>query len=219
MSGTAEQKPRWFRVCLILLLYAGLFSLGHWGGGWITEWINLDLSGDASSPNWQMMIAGIVLYVLLMAIPFVPGMEISIALLAVFGPAAAIPVYIATLVALTLSCLIGQRLPIVVLTRLFAALGLQQAKTLVLRLEPLNAPQRLEILTEQTPKRLLALLLQHRYIAVIVALNTPGNALIGGGGGIALLAGISGLFSLPRFVIAVALAAAPVPLAILLISG
>ncbi|MBL4615404.1 MAG: hypothetical protein JKY27_11110 [Magnetovibrio sp.] len=55
-------------------------------------------------------------------------------------------------------------------------------------------------------------LLRHRYLAVVVALNVPGNALIGGGGGICMAAGISGLFSWPRFLISIAIAVSPVPL-------
>ena len=62
-------------------------------------------------------------------------------------------------------------------------------------------------------------LLKHRYIAVIVALNVPGNALIGGGGGIALLAGMSGLFTFPRYLAALALAVLPVPLFVLIMGS
>ncbi len=82
-----------------------------------------------------------------------------------------------------------------------------------------GAEQRFEVLIEHAPKRIVPMLLKHRYIAIIVALNVPGNAVIGGGGGIALLAGMSGLFTLPRFVSAVALAALPVPLFVMLGGG
>jgi hypothetical protein len=47
----------------------------------------------------------------------------------------------------------------------------------------------------------------------------PGNAVIGGGGGIALLAGISGLFTFPRYLAIVSLAVLPVPLTIMLIGS
>jgi len=45
--------------------------------------------------------------------------------------------------------------------------------------------------------------------------NLPGNILIGGGGGISLIAGASRLFSLPGFLTTIALAVSPLPLAIL----
>ena len=54
------------------------------------------------------------------------------------------------------------------------------------------------------------------YLALAVALNIPGNYLIGGGGGIALFAGVSRLFSVPGFVITIMLAVAPVPLAVMI---
>jgi hypothetical protein len=53
----------------------------------------------------------------------------------------------------------------------------------------------------------------------MVALNVPGNAVIGGGGGIALLAGMSGLVTFPRFLATVSLAALPVPLFVVLAGG
>jgi len=50
---------------------------------------------------------------------------------------------------------------------------------------------------------------------VAAAFNIPGNALIGGGGGIALVAGMSGLFRLPTYILMVAIAISPIPLFLL----
>ncbi|UCE30573.1 MAG: hypothetical protein JSW68_10975, partial [Burkholderiales bacterium] len=60
-----------------------------------------------------------------------------------------------------------------------------------------------------------ASLLRHRHVALAIALNLPGNALVGGAGGLGMLAGMSGLFSLPRYLLLVALATTPVPLFLL----
>ncbi len=49
-----------------------------------------------------------------------------------------------------------------------------------------------------------------------LALNIPGNALIGGGGGIVLMAGISRLFRPVPFAVTLALAISPLPIAIML---
>jgi hypothetical protein len=87
---------------------------------------------------------------------------------------------------------------------------------LLKEIEPLNKKQRLSYLTSKAPKRLLPLLLRYRYLALAAALNIPGNYLIGGGGGIALFAGVSRLYSVPGFLITIALAVAPVPMAVLL---
>ncbi len=203
----------------MLLIYGGLLAGGHWGSGWLINLSGMDLGTGAQSLDLQVMVAGIVLYTALMAIPFVPGMEISLGLLAVFGPRVAVAVFVATVAALCLSCLIGKIIPVGLLARFFGSLGLQRAKGLVQNLEPLAAEQRLGALIEHAPKRIVPMLLKHRYIAIIVALNVPGNAVIGGGGGIALLAGISGLFTMPRYFAAVSLAALPVPLFVMLSRG
>jgi hypothetical protein len=128
-------------------------------------------------------------------------------------------IYLATVAALTLSYLIGRLVPVHLIASLFRYLGQHRAEGLVRRLEPLNARQRLETLISQAPKRIVPTLLKHRYIAIAVALNVPGNAIIGGGGGIALLAGISGLFTFPRYLAIVSLAVLPVPLAVMLMGN
>jgi len=45
----------------------------------------------------------------------------------------------------------------------------------------------------------------------MLVLNLPGNSLVGGGGGIAFIAGLSGMFSYIGFILAIAIAVAPVP--------
>ena len=219
MEISAEGIPRWLRIAVVALIYGGLLAGGHWGSGWLIDLVSVDLGTGAPSRDLQVMIAGVVFYAALMAIPFVPGIEISLALLAVFGAKIAMAIYAATVAALTLSCLIGRMLPLSLIAALFGSLGLQRAKGLVQSLQPLSAEQRFEVLIEHAPKRVVPVLLKHRYIAIIVALNVPGNAVIGGGGGIALLAGMSGLFTFPRFLASVSLAALPVPLVIILTGG
>jgi hypothetical protein len=143
-------------------------------------------------------------------------MELSLALFAVFGGAAAIPIYLATIFALTLSFLAGRLVPLGSLARMFAFLGLSRARDLVLRLAPMTQRQRAEMLIEALPSRVLPGVLRYRDLVLIAALNLPGNALIGGGGGIAMLAGMSGLYPLPRFLAVLSVAVLPVPLAMLL---
>ena len=211
--------PRWLRITVVVAIYGGLLAGGHWGSGWLIDLVGVDLDAGARPHDLHVMIAGVAFFAVLMAIPFVPGIEISLALLAVFGPKVAVPIYAATVAALTLSFLIGRMVPVSLIARLFGSLGLQRASGLVQSLQPLSAGQRLGVLIGHAPKRVVPVLLKHRYIAVIVALNVPGNAVIGGGGGIALLAGLSGLFTFPRFLAAVSLAALPVPLFVILSSG
>ena len=216
---SAKGIPRWLRIAVVALIYGGLLAGGHWGSGWLIDLVGVDLGTGAQPHDLHVMIAGVVFYAALMAIPFVPGMEISLALLAVFGPKVAMAIYAATVAALAVSCLIGRMLPVSLIATLFGSLGLQRAKGLVESLQPLTAEQRFEVLIEHAPKRVVPVFLKHRYIAIMVALNVPGNAVIGGGGGIALLAGMSGLFTFPRFLASVSLAALPVPLFVILTGG
>ena len=85
---------------------------------------------------------------------------------------------------------------------------------LLRQIEPLKRKEIPEFLAGHTSNRYLITLLQYRYLALAVLLNVPGNFVIGGGGGIALMAGISRLYSLPGILIAVAIAVAPIPLAV-----
>jgi len=60
------------------------------------------------------------------------------------------------------------------------------------------------------------LLLKHLYLTIAVVLNLPGNALIGGGGGIGLMVGMSGVVPFYKYLAIVAIAVLPVPLIIYL---
>ncbi|MDH4093862.1 MAG: hypothetical protein OEV81_03655 [Betaproteobacteria bacterium] len=60
----------------------------------------------------------------------------------------------------------------------------------------------------------LMLLLGGKGIAL--AINLPGNALIGGAGGIGLVAGMSGILSFPRYALTIAAATTPVPVLMLI---
>lgn len=157
-----------------------------------------------------------VVYSLLIAIPFVPGIEIGLAMLAMLGPAIVVLVYLCTIAGLSLSFLVGRLVPLDTLGRLFAELHMQRAGELMRRLEPLDYEARLKLLVQNSPSRVVPALVRHRYIGLAGALNLPGNFLIGGGGGIALIAGVSKLYSITGFLLTTAIAVAPVPLAVYL---
>ena len=60
-----------------------------------------------------------------------------------------------------------------------------------------------------------AFLLNHRYLTLGACLNLPGNSVLGGGGGIAFICGLSGQFHWRRFILTIVLATAPIPLLVL----
>jgi hypothetical protein len=93
------------------------------------------------------------------------------------------------------------------------------AKTFYLRIHPLSPGEKIHAIVRNAPARVIPFLVEHRYLAIAVVFNLPGNALIGGGGGIGMLAGMSALFPFPRYLLTVSLAVAPVPPSILANEG
>jgi hypothetical protein len=162
---------------------------------------------------------GSVAYIGLLALPFVPGAEIGIAMLTAFGASIAPLVYAATVIAMLLSYALGRLLPLSTLARLFDVLRMRRASDLVTRAAPLSRDARLKLLLDGAPPRTIALALRHRYVALALAVNTPGNVVIGGGGGIMLMAGLSGLFAPLPTALTIAIAVMPVPLAVMLLGA
>jgi hypothetical protein len=137
----------------------------------------------------------------------------------VFGAPVVPLVYAATLVALMLAFAVGRRVPPARVGQALARLRLHRAAGLVLQAAALPQEARLAMLLQAAPPRLVALALRQRYLALALVVNLPGNTVLGGGGGILMLAGLSGLFApLPTF-LTLALAVAPVPLAVLWAGG
>ena len=102
--------------------------------------------------------------------------------------------------------------PLAAIARFARFLHLERVALLIDDIEATDREERLARLMDHAPNRAIPFLLRHRHVALALALNTPGNSIIGGGG-IALLAGSTRLFSAAGFLIAVALAVSPVPLA------
>jgi hypothetical protein len=203
---------RWKRWLVLFLVYGLLLGGGYLGGTWLQEHFEFEGANGRQAVMRYAVWAGVLLYVVLLAIPFVPGIEISLGLLAALGRDIVPLIYVATIASLTISFLIGRLLPLTAIASVFRFIGLKRAEELVKHLAPLNSNQRLAFLLSAAPKRFVSTLIKYRYVAIVLLLNVPGNAIIGGGGGIALLAGTSGLFSFTPFIAAVALAVMPVPL-------
>lgn len=152
-----------------------------------------------------------VAFIVSSAVPFVPGAEIGLGMMLMLGREIAPLVYIAMVSALTISFQIGKLVPINVSASVFGFFGLSKAQHFALRLGLLTPDKRLEFLFERTHSRILPFLLRHRYFTLILIINLPGNSLIGGGGGIAFVAGLCGLFTFPKYFLAIALAVLPIP--------
>lgn len=202
-------------VVLRVLLLIAIIGLATWGSYLIRDALNLQVRPDNEQQVHRAIIVGAVAYIALLALPFVPGAEIGLAMLAALGPAIAPLIYICTVASMILAFAVGRFLPIVMLERALSLLRMRRAAALVARAAPLSQEERLAMLLDGQSKRVLSLALRYRYVALALAVNTPGNSIIGGGGGIMILAGLSGIFSPLWTFLAVALAVSPVPLAVM----
>ncbi|WP_299146144.1 hypothetical protein [uncultured Tateyamaria sp.] len=205
----------WPGLILKIVLLVGVIALATWGVHLIRDALDLQIRPSNEQQVHRAIMFGVVAYVVLLAIPFVPGAEIGIALLAGLGAAIAPLIYVCTVAAMMLAFTVGRFLPIHVLGRLLQMLRMRRAADLVARAAPLSQDDRVAMLLDGQSKRVLRLALRYRYVALAVAVNTPGNAIIGGGGGIMMVAGLSGIFSPLATLLTVVLAVSPVPLAVI----
>jgi len=204
---------RWQTILKIALLVC-LIVAGNYLTHAIISALNFDIRPSNEDAVHHTILITATLYSVLLAIPFVPSAEIGLALIAMLGPSIALLVYLCTVAGLTISFIVGRFIPPAMLIGIVERLGLIRTTAVLKSIEPLNGQQRLELLIENAPARFLPFLARHRYLALAVALNLPGNFIVGGGGGITLFAGVSRLFSTPAFLLTVALAVSPVPLAV-----
>lgn len=202
------------RTALRLGLVIGLIVLLNGLAGWamVAEG-RLD---DTDTALWRAaLLLGVLLsYALLLAVPFMPGVEIGVSLMLMQGPGIAPAVWIATVLGLSLAYLVGAWVPYARLHRIAADLRLVRICALLGRLERTPQHARLRLMRQRLPGWLSTLLVARRHLLLAVLLNLPGNALLGGGGGLALLAGLSRLYSAPAAILTIALGTAPVPLAV-----
>lgn len=195
-----------------LLLLLLLILMGNQLSSWVTSWFDFRITPlNEHKLHWLLM-SSMFAYTLLMAIPFVPGAEIGLTVMMVIGPKIAPLVYFCTLGALLLSFSVGRYIPDQVLINLFHRFGLTRAGHLLSELKELEIQDRLQLIVSRSPKKLVPVLIRFRYLALLLAVNMPGNVVIGGGGGIAIIAGMSRLFKFPQFAATIAIAVAPFPI-------
>ncbi|MBC7141927.1 MAG: hypothetical protein H5U18_07180 [Rhodobacteraceae bacterium] len=199
-----------------LLLRLGALALIAWLAhlliGWTMAETDALKSGARSMPALALLALLLVAYALLIALPFVPGAELGITLMMVEGPAIAPFIWAATLGGLALAYGVGSLLPYPALRRFLSDLGLRRAAGMIDALQPLDRAERLEFLRARLPRWLSPLAHSQRYLLLALLINLPGNSLLGGGGGILLVAGVSRLFSPVATLSTISVAVAPVPI-------
>lgn len=207
-------RIRWPRIVIVVCGAIALYVLGRLVADVFIDQLGLQLRARNEPLLHRTIMTATVAYIALMATPFMPGVEIGLTMLVIFGAKISFLVYVSTVAALMLAYLAGRLLPAAFAGKFFGMVGLTKAQDWINRLAPLAPHQRMALLVQESPARWVPYLLRHRYLALIVLINLPGNIVIGGGGGIALLAGMTGLFPFPAYLLTVALAVAPVPLII-----
>jgi uncharacterized membrane protein YdjX (TVP38/TMEM64 family) len=217
-------------VYLIILSLPFLPNLGVRGVSVLAMWSTILVLGHQishegfhqlrdvlASASGEIGIYGLSLvafvYVLMLALPFVPGVEFGLLLMVLFGPEGVIVAYVATVTGLSLAYFVAQTLPDRITLRWMDKLGLSDATN-----NPKDAIDAIVVgrsATRGTAARLGNFLLSHRYLTLAVCLNLPGNSVLGGGGGIAALCGLSRQFCWRRYVLTLIIATAPLPLLVL----
>ena len=185
---------------------------------WMDYWLRGDLGiaqkfADYAGQQWGIgiLIVGGILYILLLSLPFVPGVELGVLLMCVFGKEGIVFVYLATIAGLSLAFFMGRMLPLRWVDFPLEKLGFVNAEEkhhydIDGMLKNLSFNQRF------CRNRFILLLAKYRYPAIGILFNMPGNYLIGGGGGISLACGISRNISWKWFLLTVVVAVSPVPL-------
>ncbi len=198
------------RLVLIVAVIVAINRLAAWA-------INPeDFAPGHFTASDPMVVTAAGLYALLLALPFVPGVEIGAAMLSVLGPPVAALVYAATLTGLLLAYAAGRLIPVRLTTGALRRIGLHKVADGIARIATMKRAARMSALTEGFSGPVAAFILRYPELTLIVLFNLPGNALIGGGGGIAMVAGMSRAVPVARFILAAAIAVAPVPLAVYL---
>jgi hypothetical protein len=201
------------RAMAAVFVWSALYVLGHS----VSHEGFHEVQASLGSMRDQLGVPGLILvasiYALVLAVPFVPGVELGLLIIALFGTTGAVTAYLATIAGLSLAFAAGRLLPEHAIRALLDRVGIDRSR------QRMDSATR-SILSESSvgrslSRRLGRLLLQHRHMTLALCLNFPGNSVAGGGGGLALLCGMSGQFGWRGFVLTIAVATLPLPLLVL----
>jgi hypothetical protein len=208
---------RFARMAYTLLAVFVLVYLAKTGIDFLMAKIALFETDESARMMTGLLITVMVGYAILLAIPFVPGVEIGIAILLLEGAQAAPFVYFATICGLALAFCIGQYIPMARLVRWCEDFYLARLARLLHRIHETPRNDRLQAMQDRLPKWLAPIFCNYRYVTLGLAINLPGNIALGGGGGIMLAGGLSRLFQTRFMILTVMLSTLPIPLSVWLV--
>lgn len=203
------------RGVALTLLWSSLIVFGHSVSHEGFHEIETSLVGMQEEFGVTGFVLLSTVYALALAAPFVPGVEIGLLIIALLGVTGAAIAYMATIGGLSLAFAIGRFMPEKRIKKILRQVGVDTgAETIYASLRKLleRRPGSVTI-----SHRFVASLLRFRHLTLGVALNFPGNSALGGGGGLALLAGVSKQYSWIGFLLTILVATSPIP--ILVLSG
>lgn len=217
MTDIARSDLRFFAglALRLLALIAVLLVAVHLSDA-VKDALGFEVMPHNEAMMYRLIVLGLLSYVLLTALPFVPGAEIGMTLLTVFGAQMAPFIYLATILSLLLAYSAGRLVPLERAARLLRSLRLVRVAEFLERLCAVPVARRPQFLIDETGHPALWRLAQVRYVALALLINLPGNVVLGGGGGLAFAAGLSDVFTAPKFLLTVSIAVLPVPLAVYL---
>ena len=198
-----------------LLLFVFLIIAGNYLSQWIADSLDFEITPVNEFTVHRIIIISMIAYIVLMAIPYVPGAEIGLGFMMILGPKIVPLIYLCTLVSLFLGFMIGRFIPEKSIIKFLHDMHLRKASLFLTELEGLDSQRRFNLLLERSPTVFVPFLLRYRYLALLFIINMPGNIVVGGGGGIAMSAGMSRLFTPPRYLVTIAIAVSPIPLFLL----
>jgi len=200
-----SQKSSLFYLVAILALFCFL-------GAWASQFLHHRLWPLDTAEVQMVAVILLIVYAICMMLPYLPAIELGLILLAMLDIQGILILYLVTVAALTISYAIGRTIPVSVLQTLFRFLHLKKASELFCARGECDESEQINRFIEHAPKRMVPFLLKHRYGVLAVLVNTPGNMIIGGAGGIAMVSGLSRVFGPVKFVATVLLAVSPLPL-------
>ena len=181
-------------------------------GNWMFASLRLDAQSASTLPLFWLLVPVFVVYFITSGLPFVPASEIGFGLLIVLGGEIAPLIVLVSASGLITSFLVGKFVSMQKLAKLLNWFGLEKASNFLLKLQNMNQQEKLDHMMQGVSKKWSIALMRYRYLGIIALLNIPGNAVIGGGGGIAFMAGVTGLFSAKWFALSAILGVLPYPL-------
>jgi hypothetical protein len=206
----ASLGSRVLRALSLLFLCALVWVIALRGGALGLEGAQTLLASMRAKVDLRTLLLLVLIYATTLALPFVPGMELGALLMLALGPRGVVLVYVASLVGLSVSYAVGRWLP-----ARWAPTGLPSVDPDTPRVDTTSLLHTLvsgPCMKRWLPARFGTWLATHRYLALAIGLNLPGNMVIGGGGGIALLCGLSRQYRYRRFLATIAVAISPLPI-------